>query len=89
MDERLRDLERRAKGGDLNAAIGWYRELCRVDDQNYGVILEAMKLMGELQHPGLFETLKMLEETQKLIQMPPVEDGYWTTEVHLINNTGP
>jgi len=83
----MRDLERRGKAGDLEAATGWFMGLNRADSKNYEEILEAMKLMGELQHPGIFETLKILKETEKLIQMPPVEGGYWSTEI--VMNTGP
>jgi len=87
MDDRIRDLERRGKAGDLEAATGWFMELNRADSKDYEKILEAMKLVGDLTYPGLAETMKMLEETQKLIQMPPVEGGYWSTEI--VMNTGP
>lgn len=87
MDDKLRKLERRAKEGNLQAAARWFQETCRTGDLTSQ--LEAMKLMGELQYPELFETLRMLEETEKLLQMPPVEDGYWTTEITISDNTGP
>jgi len=85
MDEKLRNLERRAKEGDLEAATQWMMEVSRTGDTV--AWLEAAKLVGELQYPGIFETLKMLKETEKLIQMPPVEGGYWSTEI--VMNTGP
>lgn len=81
MDDRMRDLERRGKAGDLEAATGWFMELNRAGGEDYEEILEAMKLMGELQYPGLFETLEMLKEVEESIQMPPVEEGYWSTEI--------
>lgn len=49
---------------------------------------ESMKLLGELQYPDLMDTLRMLKEQEALIQMPPVDDGYWTTEITITNNTG-
>jgi len=90
MDEKIRRLERAAKKGDLQAAMAWFRAIRRADDKDYERQLEAMKLIAELQYPGLAETMRMLEEQQKLIQQveiaPP--EGEWVTEIIITDNTG-
>ncbi len=99
MDERIRDLERRGKAGDLEAATRWFLEASRLGDG--AASYEAMMLVGELQYPGLFETLEVLKTVEDSIQMPPVEEGYWSNEIVMrddgcatgiiimIENTGP
>jgi len=88
MDDRLRDLERRAKAGDLDAATQWYREACRTNDIE--MQFESMRLMGELQYPGMMETLRQLEEIEKLTGPPYVDGpGVWSNEIIMRDDCGP
>ena len=89
MDERIRGLERQAKTGDLDAALAWFRELNRVDSKDYEKLLECMKLIGELQYPGMMETIRELEELEKLTGPPYVDGpGVWSSEIVITDNTG-
>jgi hypothetical protein len=83
MDQDIRNLERRAKNGDLRAAIQWLAAVTRTAD--IAAQYEAMMLIGELQYSGLLEMADELDRVSKLVQMPPVEDGYASTEIELID----
>lgn len=87
MDKKIRDLERRARGGDIEAAQLWLHEAARAKD--YAAQYEALMLVCELQHPGL---MKQLRETEQAIQAvkiqePPVDDGVWVTHLELDTKT--
>lgn len=82
MDERIRELERQAKAGDLDAAQQWMVEADRAGDKL--AWFEAFKLVGELQYPGMMETMRQLEELDKLTGPPYVDDpGVWSNEIVL------
>lgn len=64
MDTRIRDLERRARSGDLEAARAWFIETGRTGDLQ--ATYDAMMFMVELEQPGL---LKQLREIQEIMEI--------------------
>lgn len=85
MDERIRNYERRAKAGDIDAAIAWMMEAVRTGDVQ--AQWDAMTLLGELQHPGLLKQLEeindMLDRVERYIEQAPPLEG----EIVLTDNS--
>ena len=79
-------MERRAKEGDLQAAIKWLAAVTRTGD--IAAQHEAMLLVGQLQYPGLMKMVDDLKQAEERIQMPPVEGGYASTEIEVTDSTG-
>ena len=85
MDERYRDLERRAKAGDLEAAHRWLTEAGRLKD--YVAIHAAILLIAELQQPGLMKQLREIDEMVQRVKVQEVEIAppQWTTYCPLVS----
>jgi len=90
MDQRLRDFERQAKEGDLQAAYQWFTLLGRSRPNDYEAILESMKLIGDLQYPGLMAQIAQIDKMVDAIKIHEVDVAppEWTTEITTTNNTG-
>lgn len=88
MDTKLRDLERKARSGDPDAAYRYLCETGRTDDlvKQY----EAMMLLAEAQHPGLMKQLREINEMLDRVKVQEVDVAPppWTTEIIITNTTG-
>jgi hypothetical protein len=85
MDDRLRELERKARAGDPDAAYRYFIEVGRTDDitKQY----EAMMLLFDAQNPGWREQMHqiqeisdMLEEANRQIEDPPIQYEFWISD---------
>jgi hypothetical protein len=73
VDDKLLKARRDAiSSGDEQSAIKWFHETCRTKD--YEQILESMKHLCEVQHPGLS---KQLDEISKLVQPVQIAPPPW------------
>lgn len=66
MDRRVRGLEKRARGGDLDAAWRWLNETGRIKD--YPSAHEAMLQIFDLRYPKLAEQLARIQGVNDLIE---------------------
>jgi hypothetical protein len=84
LDRQIRDLERRAKAGDVDAAYGWLTAAGRIND--YLAQYQAMMLLAELQHPGLMEQMAEMKEIMDAVKA--VEPQPQVEEIWITNNSG-
>ena len=82
VDQKIRETERRARAGDLNAAQQWLHEASRAGDLM--AQYEAMMTLFELQSPGLMKQMREIDEINKITQQVEIEPpGRWTTDIEI------
>lgn len=89
MDNRLREHERKARAGDLDAAFQWLQEANRILD--YNAQYQALLHICELQWPGMMVFMDTMDEMRRMldvlksVEQPPAS---LVEEIRVTNNSG-